>query len=120
MKKGESVRERKKERKKERRREAGRRGFFNSFSFSLLSLVTSFIFFLLLLSSSGSRYGLYAPIRDLLATEGEKQVPFWKKFVAGGGSGALASFMANPTDLMKVRLQVDGMGGKPRRYFFKT
>ena len=32
-------------------------------------------------------------------------VPLWKKIVAGGTAGAIASGIANPTDLMKVRLQ---------------
>ena len=49
-------------------------------------------------------------------------VPLWKKIVAGGAAGAVASAVANPTDLMKVRLQTDGMmkdaEGKllPKRY----
>jgi solute carrier family 25 uncoupling protein 8/9 len=36
-------------------------------------------------------------------------VPLWKKIVAGGSAGAIASAVANPTDLIKVRLQTDGM-----------
>ena len=49
-------------------------------------------------------------------------VPLWKKIVAGGAAGAVASAIANPSDLMKVRLQTDGMAkdeaGKllPKRY----
>ena len=49
-------------------------------------------------------------------------VPLWKKIVAGGTAGAIASAIANPSDLMKVRLQTDGMAkdetGKllPKRY----
>ena len=49
-------------------------------------------------------------------------MPLWKKIVAGGAAGAVASAIANPSDLMKVRLQTDGMAkdeaGKllPKRY----
>ena len=32
-------------------------------------------------------------------------MPLWKKIVAGGTAGAIASAIANPSDLMKVRLQ---------------
>lgn len=61
-------------------------------------------------STYGSlRYGLYNPIRDMLGVDPGRPVPFWKKLVAGAGAGALASGVANPTDLLKVRLQTDGM-----------
>ena len=63
-------------------------------------------------STYGSlRYGLYGPIRDSLGVKPgtpKSEIPLWKKIVAGGGSGALASAVANPTDLVKVRLQTDG------------
>ena len=36
-------------------------------------------------------------------------MPLWKKIIAGGTAGAIASAIANPTDLMKIRLQTDGM-----------
>lgn len=68
----------------------------------------------------GLRYGLYAPIRNAIGVDPnapKDRIPFYKKFVAGGTAGALAAFFANPTDLMKVRLQVDGMkGDAPKRY----
>eukprot|EP00980_Cylindrotheca_fusiformis_P002879 scaffold674_cov126-Cylindrotheca_fusiformis.AAC.18 len=63
-------------------------------------------------SSYGSlRYGLYSPIRDSLGVPPgtpKMEIPLWKKIIAGGASGALASAAANPTDLIKVRLQTDG------------
>jgi len=76
-------------------------------------------------STYGSmRYGLYAPIRDMLGADPRRLhlMPLWKKVAAGAGAGAVASALASPTDLVKVRLQTDGMlrgpGGKPlpRRY----
>lgn len=36
------------------------------------------------------------------------EIPLYKKIVAGAGAGALSSAVANPTDLVKVRLQTDG------------
>jgi hypothetical protein len=70
----------------------------------------------------GLRYGLYAPLRNLIGVDAstpKDQIPFWKKFVAGGGAGGIASFVANPTDLVKIRMQVDGLkaadpGYKPK------
>merc|ERR1719326_2542541 len=74
-------------------------------------------------STYGSlRYGLYGPIKNSLGITAGQPVPLWKKILAGGGAGAIASAIANPTDLMKVRLQTDGMmkdaEGKflPKRY----
>lgn len=64
-------------------------------------------------STYGSmRYGLYGPIRNSLGVDPKAPktaIPLWKKIAAGGGAGAIASAMANPTDLIKVRLQTDGM-----------
>jgi len=61
-------------------------------------------------STYGSlRYGLYGPIKNSMGIEKGKPVPLWKKIIAGGSAGAIASAVANPTDLLKVRLQTDGM-----------
>ena len=53
----------------------------------------------------GLRYGLYVPIRNMIGvTAGtpKDDIPFYKKFIAGGGAGGVASVIANPTDLVKV------------------
>jgi solute carrier family 25 uncoupling protein 8/9 len=61
-------------------------------------------------STYGSmRYGLYGPIKGSLGIKPGEPVPLWKKIVAGGAAGGIASAVANPTDLIKVRLQTDGM-----------
>lgn len=61
-------------------------------------------------STYGSlRYGLYGPIKGALGITPGQPVPLWKKIVAGGIAGGVASAVANPTDLIKVRLQTDGM-----------
>jgi len=61
-------------------------------------------------STYGSlRYGLYGPIKGSMGIKAGEKVPLWKKIVAGGSAGAIASAVANPTDLLKVRLQTDGM-----------
>jgi hypothetical protein len=48
------------------------------------------------------RMGFYEPIRDFLHIEGKgKDVPVYKKIIAGATSGMLGSAIANPTDLIK-------------------
>lgn len=47
-----------------------------------------------------------------------KDAPIWVRLLAGATAGGLASAIANPTDVVKVRLQADGrlklLGGTPR------
>jgi hypothetical protein len=60
------------------------------------------------------RYGLYAPIKGALGIDAatpSHKVPLLKKVLAGSLSGAVSSAICNPTDLIKIRLQADGMGG---------
>eukprot|EP00802_Teleaulax_amphioxeia_P007569 Tamp_07576.p1 GENE.Tamp_07576~~Tamp_07576.p1 ORF type:complete len:489 (+),score=98.94 Tamp_07576:173-1468(+) len=60
------------------------------------------------MSYSSIRFGLYAPIKKILIGEGSPaEVPLWKKIVAGGLAGGLGSAIANPTDLVKIRMQAD-------------
>ena len=58
-------------------------------------------------SYSSIRMGLYDSIKVLLASENTRkdEFSFWQKLVAGAGSGALGSFIATPTDLVKIRFQ---------------
>lgn len=67
----------------------------------------------------GLRIGLYEPVRDMyVGKDFVGDVPLTKKILAGLTTGALAITIANPTDLVKVRLQAEGKlaPGVPRRY----
>ncbi|KAJ6850984.1 mitochondrial uncoupling protein 1-like [Iris pallida] len=67
----------------------------------------------------GLRIGLYDTVKSLLAGDNLfGEIPLSKKILAGLATGALAIAIANPTDLVKVRLQAEGKlpPGAPRRY----
>ncbi len=54
-------------------------------------------------ASYGSlRYGLYAPIKQAITTGEVGKESMFVKLVAGAGSGALASAVANPTGLSNI------------------
>jgi len=55
----------------------------------------------------GLRLMMYEPIRDSIHTDKTKEVPLYKKIIAGVLSGSIAITIANPTDLVKIRLQGD-------------
>ncbi|ORX76069.1 mitochondrial carrier [Basidiobolus meristosporus CBS 931.73] len=59
-------------------------------------------------SYSTIRMGLYEPFKNLLSDSESKNkpLPLWKKIIAGGAAGAVGAAIANPTDLVKVRMQV--------------
>lgn len=59
------------------------------------------------LSYSTLRFGLYKPIKAALGAGTPRDTPVWKMMAAGGTAGGLASFVANPTDLLKTRMQAD-------------
>ena len=63
-------------------------------------------------SYSTIRIGLYEPIKNMLKSEGEKTEPFLKKLLAGGLSGMTGAAIANPTDLIKVRMQAEHKAGQ--------
>lgn len=53
------------------------------------------------------RLGAYEPVKDLLGAS-NRNSPLYKKIVAGAIVGAVGSATANPTDLIKIRLQGEG------------
>lgn len=67
----------------------------------------------------GLRIGLYDPVKTFyVGSDFVGDVPLFKKVLAALTTGALAIAVANPTDLVKVRLQAEGKlpTGVPRRY----
>mmetsp|Transcript_13697 Transcript_13697/g.43786 ORF Transcript_13697/g.43786 Transcript_13697/m.43786 type:complete len:306 (-) Transcript_13697:383-1300(-) len=65
---------------------------------------------------SSARVAVYEPIRNAIAGQrGEGHQPtLGDKILAGGTSGALGASFANPTDLVKVRMQADRSGTRYR------
>ncbi|XP_073289273.1 mitochondrial uncoupling protein 1-like [Primulina huaijiensis] len=67
----------------------------------------------------GLRIGLYDPVKTFyVGKDHVGDVPLSKKVLAALTTGALGITIANPTDLVKVRLQAEGklQPGVPRRY----
>ncbi|KDP46564.1 hypothetical protein JCGZ_08536 [Jatropha curcas] len=67
----------------------------------------------------GLRIGLYEPVKTfLVGTDFIGDIPLYQKILAALITGAVAIAVANPTDLVKVRLQAEGKlpTGVPRRY----
>jgi len=65
------------------------------------------------------RIGLYEPVRNLYCGNDLKNdPPLIKKILAGMTTGAVGIMIANPTDVVKIRLQGEGNlpAGVPRRY----
>ncbi|GKV33024.1 hypothetical protein SLEP1_g41579 [Rubroshorea leprosula] len=68
----------------------------------------------------GLRIGLYEPVKTfLVGSDFVGDIPLYQKIFAALLTGALAIAVANPTDLVKVRLQAEGKlaAGIPRRYY---
>ncbi|KAK4412367.1 Mitochondrial uncoupling protein 2 [Sesamum alatum] len=67
----------------------------------------------------GLRIGLYEPVKTFfVGSNYSGDVPLFSKILAALLTGAIAIAVANPTDLVKVRLQAEGKlpVGAPRRY----
>jgi hypothetical protein len=70
-------------------------------------------------SYSTIRMGLYEPFKRLVSGQRDvsstSDLRVWQKLLAGGCAGMTGAAIANPTDLIKVRMQADtASGGKPR------
>ncbi|KAG8182796.1 hypothetical protein JTE90_009109 [Oedothorax gibbosus] len=68
---------------------------------------------------SGCRMTFYEVFREkLLRTKSDGAPPLWKSITCGSASGALGQFLASPTDLVKVQMQMEGrrrLEGHPPR-----
>lgn len=54
---------------------------------------------------SSLRLGLYEPFKRILGATDPAHTPLWKKIVSGGMSGIVGAALANPTDILKIRMQ---------------
>merc|ERR1719191_2306596 len=57
------------------------------------------------LSYSGIRMGLYEPAKEMLGATDPAHTALHLKVAAGATTGAAGSILANPFDLIKVRMQ---------------
>jgi hypothetical protein len=53
------------------------------------------------------RYGSYEPAKNFLGVDADGRSPMWKKLLAGAMASGGGSFLANPFDMVKIRLQAD-------------
>ncbi|XP_006099767.1 mitochondrial uncoupling protein 4 isoform X3 [Myotis lucifugus] len=68
---------------------------------------------------SGGRMVTYEHLREVVFRKNEdKHYPLWKSVIGGMFAGVVGQFLANPTDLVKVQMQMEGkrkLEGKPLR-----
>ncbi|XP_071755559.1 mitochondrial uncoupling protein 4 [Centroberyx gerrardi] len=68
---------------------------------------------------SGGRMLAYEQLREsVLGRSDDNSFPLWKAVIGGMLAGALGQFLASPTDLVKVQMQMEGrrrLEGKPPR-----
>ena len=69
--------------------------------FNLLNLKNIFIVY------TGCRLVFYEQFRDIVKKKYNNYFPLWLAVLVGSSSGALAQFIASPTDLVKVKMQAD-------------
>ncbi|XP_031202364.1 mitochondrial uncoupling protein 4 isoform X1 [Mastomys coucha] len=69
---------------------------------------------------SGGRMVTYEHLREVVFGKSEdKHYPLWKSVIGGMMAGVIGQFLANPTDLVKVQMQMEGkrrLEGKPLRF----
>ncbi|XP_066215371.1 mitochondrial uncoupling protein 4 isoform X6 [Saccopteryx leptura] len=69
---------------------------------------------------SGGRMVTYEHLREVVFGKSEdKHYPLWKSVIGGMMAGMMGQFLANPTDLVKVQMQMEGkrkLEGKPLRF----
>ncbi|XP_002966666.2 mitochondrial substrate carrier family protein ucpB isoform X1 [Selaginella moellendorffii] len=56
-------------------------------------------------SYSSIRMGLYEPLKRMLGADNPSHTPLWIKITAGSLAGVIGSAVANPTDVVMVRMQ---------------
>jgi len=66
------------------------------------------------------RLGLYDVFKVVLGEKDPKSTPFWKKLLAGATSGAIGAAISTPTDLVKVRMQAQGIPGNPTAFAYRN
>jgi len=59
------------------------------------------------LTFSSGRVGLYEPCKAILTPQGQSDIGGFRKLIAGLLSGAISAAICNPTDVVKIRFQVD-------------
>ena len=50
------------------------------------------------------KFGLYEPIKEALGAETKESTPMWVRLTAGATSGAIATAVFNPFELLKVQM----------------
>lgn len=69
---------------------------------------------------SGCRMTFYEIFREKVLKKKDGAPSIWKSVLCGSASGALGQFLASPTDLVKVQIQMEGRrrleGHPPRSY----
>ncbi|KAJ9457456.1 Mitochondrial substrate carrier family protein ucpB [Diplonema papillatum] len=69
------------------------------------------------MSYSGIRFGAYESFKELYGATDPKNTPLYKKLAAGASAGMFGSAVANPCDLVKIRMQSDHSGKLYRNVF---